>query len=221
MKALWLLFFISISLIADNQRIEKYVNDKFLKTYPNMHINNLIIKRYSNLPKDFASYKLSEIYIAKNNLKREKGNVSVTFINNNQKRKIFYNFTLDATVDVLRANQDIQRGKTLTDDLVDFVSIKFTNFYQMPITAYHLNKYRAKTSIIEGKILTYRHISKLTAIKRGDMITATLRDGGVIVTFPAQALKDAHIGDVIKIKRNHNSFFQAKIISQTQALVIK
>jgi len=220
-KVLWLLLFISISLIADTKKIEKYISDKFLKTYPNMHINSLTIKRYSKLPKDFDSYKLSEIYLAKNNLKREKGNVSVTFTKNGQKRKIFYNFTLDATVDVLRANQNIQKGKTLTDDLVDFISIKFTNFYQIPITAYHLNRYKAKTSIIEGKILTYRHISKLTAVKRGDILTATLRDGGVIVSFPAQALKDAYIGDVIKIKRNHNSFFKAKIISQTQAEVIK
>lgn len=225
MKKLWILFLLTLPLLihadTDLEKIKQYLSDKFLQTYPTMQINKITIKRTSKLPKSFEHYTLKEIYLAPSGLQREKGNISAIYENGTKKRKLFYHFALDATVNVLRSVQYIQKGKTLTDDLVEGIAIKFTNFYQKPITAYHLGRYNAKVSIIEGKILTTRHIIKMTTVKRGDLLTATLRDGGVVVSFQAEALKDAYIGDIIKIKRNHNSFFQAKIISKTQAEVIE
>ncbi len=219
-----MLIFLTISLFADNknhiEKIKKYVSTKFLEKYPKMSINNLEIKRYSKPPKEFQNYKLTEIYIPNGNLKKEKGSVSAIFISGTKKRKLYYNYRLDATVEVLKTNQYIKKGRTLSDGIVDFVTIKFTNFYQVPITPYYLNRYRTRTTLVEGKILTTRHISKLTTVKRGDYINATIRDGGVIVNFKAQVLKDAHIGDIVKIKRNHKNFFKAKIISSTRAEVI-
>jgi flagella basal body P-ring formation protein FlgA len=214
-----------LSLFANTElhieKIKKRTASTFLKTYPNMHIDTLTIKRYSALPKEFEKYNLTEINISDNNLKREKGTVSATYTYGAKKRRLYYHFDIDATVDVLRANQYIQKGKTITDNLVDFVTIKFTNFYQIPITAYYLHKYRARTSLVEGKILTTRHITKITAVKRGDKLSTTLRDGGVIVTFQTEALKDAYIGDIIKVRRNHKSFFHVRIISPTEAVVTK
>lgn len=225
MKSLLILLFLTISLFADSEvhieKIKKYLSTKFLKTYPNMHINALTIKRYSALPKTFERYRLSNISISDNNLQRDKGTVSVIFTDGIKKRKLYYHFKVDATVDVLRTNQYIQQGKTITEDLVDFIPIKFANFYQMPITAYYINKYRARTSLVEGKILTTRHVSKVTAVKRGDMLSTTLKDGGVIATFQTQALKDAYIGDIIKVKRDHNSFFHVRVTSATTAEVTK
>ncbi len=203
------------------EKIKKYASAQFLKTYPNMHIDTLTVKRYSALPKEFTKYKLLEVSISDNNLKREKGTLSGTYAYGDKKRKLYYHFNIDASVDVLRTNQYIQKGKTLTDNLIDFVTIKFTNFYQTPITAYYLNQYRARTSLVEGKILTTRHIEKVTSVKRGDKLSTTLRDGGVSVIFQSEALKDAHIGDIIKVKRNHKSFFHVKIISSTEAVVTK
>lgn len=225
MKSLLILLIISISLFSETtlhiEKIKKYTKSQFLKTYPNMHIDTLTINGYSKLPREFEKYKLSDIYISDNNLKREKGTISATYTNGDKKRKLYYHFKMTALVDVLRTNQYIQKGKTITDNLVEFVTIKFTNFYQIPITAYYLNKYRARTSLVEGKILTTRHITKITSVKRGDKLSTTLRDGGVIVTFQTEALKDAYIGDIIKVKRNHNSFFHARIISSTEAVVTK
>lgn len=225
MKSIWIFFIVTASLFATTElhieKIKKFASSEFLKTYPNMHIHTLSIKRYSALPKEFTKYKLAEVYISENNLKREKGTLSTTYIYGEKKRKLYYHFNIDASVDVLRSNQKIQKGKTITDNLVDFVTIKFTNFYQIPITAYYLNRHRARTTLVEGKILTTRHIEKVTSVKRGDKLSTTLRDGGVAVIFQSVALKDANIGDIIKVKRNHNSFFHARIISENEAVVTK
>ncbi|MCH9813309.1 MAG: flagellar basal body P-ring formation chaperone FlgA [Epsilonproteobacteria bacterium] len=218
---LLLLLLLPFLLHADNSKIQQYINDKFLQTYPSMHINQIDLKRTSKLPKEFEKYQLKEIYIAPSAIQREKGNISVIYTDGQKKRKLFYHFKLDATVGVLRTIQSIQKGKRLTEDLVEGITIKFTNFYQKPITPYYLNRYDAKMSIIEGKILTTRHISKMTDVKRGDLLTATLRDGAVEVSFQAVALKDAYINDIIKIKRNHKSFFKARIISNTKAVVVE
>ena len=223
LKSLWLLLFIATSIFADNslyiEKIKKHLSTQLLKTYPNMSINNISIKRYSSLPREFEKYQLSKIYISDNNLKREKGSISAIYKNGKKKRRLYYHYEIDATVDVLRANQYIKKGQTISDDMVDFITIKFTNFYQIPITSYHINRYRARTSLVEGKILTTKHITKVTTVKRGDTLTTTLKDGGVIVTFQTQALKDAHIGDIIKARRSHKSFFQVRIISATEAVV--
>ncbi len=225
MRSLWILLIITTSLFAKSElhidKIKKYTSTQFLKTYPKMHIETLLIKRYSNIPKEFERYKLLEVYISESNLKREKGTVSATYTYGSKKRRLYYHFEIEATVDVLRTNQYVQKGKTISDDLVDFVTIKFTNFYQKPITAYFINKYRARTSLVEGKILTTKHVTKNTAVKRGDKLSTTLKDGGVIVTFQSEALKDAHIGDIIKVKRNHKSFFHVRILSSTEAVVTK
>jgi flagella basal body P-ring formation protein FlgA len=225
LKILLILLIFATSAFSETlpqiENIRKQATTMFLKTYPNMHIETLEIKRYTPLPKYFEKYKLSKVYISDNNLKREKGTLSATYIHGDKKRKIYYHFNMDANVDVLKANQYIQRGKTITDDLVDFITIRFTNFYQKPITPYFLNRYRARTSLIEGKILTTRHVSRVTTVKRGDKLSTTLRDGGVVVTFQTQALKDAYIGDIIKVKRNHKSFFKARIISSTKAEVVE
>ena len=225
MKSLWLFLIITCSIFANeeiySQKIKSHLTSQLLKTYPSMSINTISIKRYSSLPKEFEKYKLSKISISTNNLKREKGSISAIFKNGAKKRRLYYHFKVDATVEVLRANKYIKKGKTISDDLVDFTTIKFTNFYQIPITSYHINRYRARTSLVEGKILTIKHVTKVTTVKRGDKLSTTLRDGGVIVTFQTEALKDAYIGDVIKVKRNHKSFFKARIVSSTKAVVIE
>jgi flagella basal body P-ring formation protein FlgA len=211
---------LSFSLQANISTIKRYVSEKFLEKYPSMHIDNLDIKRYSKPPREFEKYKLEKIHITKNNLKKEHGNLSVTFKLDKKRKRLIYSYHLEATVDVLKANQYIPKGTTLTDDQVDFVNIKFTNFYQEPITVYHLNSNRARTSIKIGKILTTRHISKVTTLKRGDSVTATLRDGYVSVSFQAIALKDAYIGDIIKIKKDYKKFFKAKVISRGRVEVV-
>ncbi len=221
-----LLILLTISTTIANgsvyeQKIIEYLQKEFTKNYQNIDINNIVVERYSILPKDFHLYKLDSIYLAKGNLRREKGSVSATFSKNGQKRKVYYRYTIDATVDVLRANQYIQKGKTITDDMVDFISIKFTNFYQKPITKWYLNRYRANRSIVDGKILTTKHITKITTLKRGDIVTAILRDGAIEVTFSAKTLKDGYVGDIIKIKRDYSSFFNAKIISATEVEIIE
>ena len=224
MRFLLLVLFAMTTLLAEpttsyEEKLTSYLSAKFTKLYPKISINNIVVKRYSPLPREFEKYKLSYINITDSSLKREKGSVSAVFKYGRKKRKLYYHFNIDATVEVLKANQYIQKGKTISDDLVDFVPIKLTNFYQTPITEWYLNKYRARTTLVEGKILTTRHVVKVTDVKRGDMLTTTLRDGGVSVTFQTKALKDAYIGDTIKVKRNHQNFFHVRVTSATTAEV--
>jgi flagella basal body P-ring formation protein FlgA len=218
MKILWIILLTTLSLFANP--IEDYISKKFITNYPNMHIEQLVIKRSSPLPKNFENYKLEDIHISNNNLKREKGSLSATYIYGKKRKRVIYSYKLDANVDVLRANQYISKGKTLTDDLVDFINIRFTNFYQKPITAYYLGKNRARTTIPNGKIITTKHISKVTTLKRGDKVTATLRDGYVIVTFQVTAMRDAYIGDIIKVKKDHKNFYKAMVMSRSQVEIV-
>lgn len=223
MRFLILTLFLCMALYADsiNNQIHAKLLNTFQKTYPTMNIRLLKVVRTSHLPKNFESATLEDIYISPTAIERNSGNISAMLKIGNKKRKIFYRYTIDATVNVLRATAYIQRGKVLTDEMVDSINIKFANFYEMPITPYFIGRYKARTSIIEGKILTTRHVTKITPINRGDIITARLQDGGVIVTFQAEAMQDARIGDTIKIKRDYGSFFQAKVISNTMVEVIE
>ncbi len=186
----------------------------------------LIIIEDKKLHQTFDSYRLIDIDLSKYNLQKENGSLWVTYEKKNRKRKLRYDYRLEASVDVVRTNQIISKGTLVTDDYVDFIKIKFTNFYQIPLSTYQLNQYNAKKELIKGKILTTAHVFKKQTpkefqIKQGDRLVTTLQEGPIIATFYTQALNDAHIGDIISIQKDRDVVFQAKILKDGEARVVE
>ncbi len=185
-----------------------------------MNIENITIKPTSTLIHKLKEYKVSKVAITKDDLRRNKGSILVTFTKNHKQRKLYYKYSINATINLYVANEHIQKGRIITPNIVNLESIKFKSLYHEPFKAQDFNQYYAKYTIKENKPITYEKLKKNRAIKRNDHVTAIIQDGGVILNFRATALQEGDIGDIINIRKSYKKRFKAQIISNTSVKVL-
>ena len=214
MKTIFFMTLLAIQLFSYEDKLKNFLEKKFLSYYPTMSINSITIKPNNKIPK---GYKFKKVYFSKNSLKRENGNFSTIFSDGKNSKRVFFKYFIDATVQVLLANEDIRRGTPLSREFFTTIPIKFDNFYDRPVV--DLRNLEAKTFIVKGKILTSRMVRKIPDIHRNDEVTAEARDGGIVVDFMVRALEDGRIGEIIRVKRGDKKIFKAKVISSSKVLI--
>ncbi len=223
LKIIFLLFFSGLTLFATSiqeDKIKHLIEEKFLTHYPSMNIENITIKPTSTLIHKLKEYKVSKVAITKDDLRRNKGSILVTFAKNHKQRKLYYKYNINATINLYVANEHIQKGRIITPNIVNLESIKFKSLYHEPFKAQDFNQYYAKYTIKENRPLTYEKLKKNRAIKRNDHVTAIIQDGGVVLNFKATALQEGDIGDIINIRKSYKKRFKAQIISNTTVKVL-
>ena len=90
--------------------------------------------------------------------------------------------------------------------------MQFTTFKNNPLTDIQNHKYQSKFSIKSDSILTQNDVEILSIVRRDDLVTATVTDGGVTITFSAVAQQDGKEGDIIAIRKSDGKKLMAKVI---------
>ncbi len=223
MREIFILLFFIFPLFAGTSyenTIKKMLEDRFIQTYPTMQIENIKLKSASSLIKKFSDFSVTAISITKDNLKRSKGSILVTFKKAGKQRKLYFRYTIKATILLYKTTTPLKSGREITPDIASLQRIPFTTLYDKPINDNDFYKYIAKTNIKEDSVLSMRYLKKLTDIKRNDTVTAVIRDGGLSLEFSVKALGEGDIGDIIKVKKDHKKIFKAKIISKNRVEII-
>ncbi len=223
MREIFILLFFIFPLFADmsyEHKIKKMLEDKFIQTYPGMQIEDIKIKSASSLIKKFSDFSITALSITKDNLKRSKGSILVTFKKANKQRKLYFRYDIKATIALYKTTDAIKQGREITPDLASLQRVPFTTLYDKPVKERDFYKYAAKTNIKEDSILSLRLLKKLTDIKRNDKVTAVIKDGGLSLEFGVKALGDGNIGDIIKVKKDHKKIFKAKITSKNSVEIL-
>ncbi len=223
MREIFILLFFIFPLFAGTSyenTIKKMLEDRFIQTYPTMKIENIKLKSASSLIKKFSDFSVTTISITKDNLKRSKGSILVTFKKAGKQRKLYFRYTIKATILLYKTTTPLKSGREITPDIASLQRIPFTTLYDKPINDNDFYKYIAKTNIKEDSVLSLRYLKKLTDIKRNDTVTAVIRDGGLSLEFSVKALGEGDIGDIIKVKKDHKKIFKAKIISKNRVEII-
>lgn len=60
--------------------------------------------------------------------------------------------------------------------------------------------------------MTQNDIEILSLVKRDEVVTATVSDGGVTITFNAVAVEDGKEGDVIAVRKSDGKKLMAKVV---------
>ena len=214
MKTIFLAIILTIQLFSYEQKLKSYLERKFTSYYPTMTIKNIELKVNNEIPK---GYKLKKVYFPKNSIKRENGNFSAIFSDGEGEKRIYFKYSIDATVQVLLANMDIRAKTPLSMDFFTQIPLKFDNFYDKPVTDVY--KLEAKILIVRGKILTSRMVRKIPDIHRNDEIIAEAREDGIVVDFPVRALEDGRVGEYIRVKRGSKTILKAKVLSSNKVLI--
>ncbi len=224
MKVLFLVLLITLELLAtpsQESEIRSAIIGKFHETYPTMKIKHLQIKPVSSLYRKLADYRVADIALTTDDLRRSRGNVMVTFTKGGRKRKLYFKYNLSAQITLYTAATDLQRGRAITPETALQKTIPFTTLYHKPITEEAFYHYVARRNIKEDAILSPDKLKKRTDIQRNDKVSALIRDGGVSLSFEATALQEGNAGDIIKIRKDYKRQFKARILSNTQVEVLQ
>jgi len=170
--------------------IENNISKVYKEIYPNIKIENIVIKNYHN-------QKIDSIDVSNINPKKNSGTIK---INNHY---IFYR--LNAKIKVLKSTQTINKDNLIDSSNSKLIWINFKNFYSYPLTTY-TNKV-AKMYIPKNRIIYEYMLQDKNIINKGQIINIVSKSGGIEIIFKAKALQNAKAGDTIKVKKNKQIFF--------------
>lgn len=197
----------------DFKKFQKAVKQYYKNKYTNINIKKVDIRaaRYTTqLPKNFTIHFPRKAYLSHKN---------IFYIKTLNNRKIFFNYTILATLNVYKAKGMIKKGSEISLKNTEKKSIILEKFRAFPLIKLEKSKYQAKHRIKGLSLITQRDIVRLYLVKRGTTITVTIHDGGVSISFFARALKSGRFGDTISVLHTNNKKIRVRITGRNRAEV--
>ncbi len=217
---LFINFATASSVDMDIAIIKNSIKSKFLHKYPAMQIKTIEIHPQKEKPKSLKNFKLDKVYISKSSLRRSTGTLSALYIKDHKKRKLYFRYNIIGEIGVYKTSTTIKKDETISSDNLNFEYIPFRYLNSIPIDSSYINNYRAKYTIISGKVISKKDLKQLVDVNRDDTLTATIFDSDVMVNFTVTALEEGNIGDSIYVKRDHGKKLRAKIVSKSSVEIL-
>lgn len=194
----------------DIQPIVKLLTQEFTSKYPNINIKSLKVfpRAYlTSLPKEYS------LKLQKQNLYQ---NHSTFAIVTPDHKMYFFDYTLDATLDVVVSTKKIQRHEKLGLANTKLKNVQFLNFKGMPLYDATNHQYQSKFSLKSDYILTQNDVEPLSVVHRNDIVNAFIEDGRVSISFEAVAQQDGKVGDTITIRKQDGKELRAKVVDMNR-----
>ncbi len=213
--------FKNCKLPIDTKYIKKVLVKKFKKRYPNIKIQNIYISSPSSLSPNLSFYRIEDIKLQPNAYRKSKGTFSISLKKGKRKKKIYLKFSIDATIGVFKANYNLRNGKILQKDDYIATRVRFDKLRNGTITNALQKSYIVKGYIRKDAILDFSHFRVKKDMLKGQFIKAILEEGNLVLEVDAHLLKDANIGDIVRIKTVSGKSMSAKIISLKTAKILE
>lgn len=113
-------------------------------------------------------------------------------------RDVAFSVQIDIWEDVLVARVPVARGATLS--LEDFTMVRREVTHSVPVSTFEPATKRARRRIPAGSILVSDAMESIPDVHRGDRVTLVAVSGAVRVTRSGVALKDARIGESVRVR---------------------
>ncbi len=193
---------------VDMSHITQKLKQEFLSKYSNLKIHSLKVypRAYTTtLPEEYTlSLQSQTLY----------KNYSTISIVTPDHKMTFFDYILDADIDVVITTRKIARHQELTQNNTKIKTIKFTSFRSNPFTEMKNHKYQSKFLLKSDYILTENDIEPLSLVRRDDLVVATINDGGLTITLNAIAEQDVKEGDIFAIRKSNGKKLMAKVIGK-------
>jgi flagella basal body P-ring formation protein FlgA len=183
-----------------------------LKEYYKKYYKKIDIKALHVRPKSYMQ-KLPRSYEVVIPAKNYHNNHGTFYLKTDTKRRLFFDYKLDAFINVVVAKRTIERKENLTPFNTKIKNIKFKNFKSPPLSKISsASKWCAKIRLKEGRILTQRDIKTIPLVKKNQNVTVIVRDGSLHVELSAIAQKDGALYDMITIQKSNGEHLKAQVI---------
>ncbi len=183
-----------------------------LKKYYKNHYKNLDIKSLHVRPKSYMK-KLPESYKIIIPPKNYHNNNGTFYLKTKSKKRLFFDYTIDADIPIITAKRTIKRKENLTPFNTQVKIIKFKSFKSPPLQKIQSSKkWCAKIRLKKGRILSKRDVKEIPLVKKDQNVRVIIRDGNLHVELLAKAKKDGALYDMITIEKRDGEHLKAKVI---------
>ncbi len=187
---------------------------KFYKKY----YNTLNIEKITIHPRGFIE-KLPLGYSIKfppRNYLHHKGIFSIK----SDKRQIFFDYSIKATLFVYKTKQKIQKNQPLNRYNTYKTKINFKKFHTLPLEKLQPNSLQASRYLKKETLLTHKDVRALFLVKKGENINIFYKSGGISISFSAKAMQNGIFNDIIKAKNSSGKTIQVKIIGRKRGMLL-
>lgn len=155
-----------------------------------------------------------EIKIKENSLLSNSG---VLYIKTNDRKKIFFNYKVDAHIDVYKAKYEIKKGEELSVINTKKDSIILNKLRSIPIDNIHSEMLQAKRKIKANAILTHNDTTGLYLVKRDSSISVTLTNSNIAISFTAKANSNGRYGETISATNSNGKKIKVLVTGRNTA----
>ncbi|MBU0632852.1 flagellar basal body P-ring formation chaperone FlgA [bacterium] len=190
----------------DMSGISESLRKEFLLKYPDLQIKSLKV-----YPRSYIT-ELPKIYSLSLQSRTLFKSYSTFSIVTPEHKMIFFDYILDANINVLVTTKKINRHEPLSQSNTKIKNIKFATFRGNPVIDIRHHKYQSKFALKSDYILTINDIEALSLVRRDDTVVGSITDGGVTISFTAIAEQDGKEGDIIAIRKSNGKKLTAKVV---------
>ena len=124
-------------------------------------------------------------------------------------------------VDVAVAKVPLNRGSRITPDLFSSsVKDALGSGANCVLSDARLNGYQVASSLKPGTVLKWSHLSKVTLVRKGQVVNVFASGKGIFVEMKGQAMEDGVEGSFVRIRNiSSNREFQAKVLNENSVKV--
>lgn len=210
-KFLYILF-IPFMLIAQSNNIVLY---EFLKEQ---------FKDYHSFNFELINKIGSEQIRINNNLAfKINGNtasVPVIVLENGKEKKSTLLVRIQLFDSVLAASNDLVKKKNLSEYDFHYKIAELTGLSGTPVkNKSFVNSHRLRCVLKKDEILLTEMLEITPIVYPGDMVTAELCKGNVVITFDASVKQEGSYGDKIKIVTEENKLLDARVIDNKNVII--
>jgi len=182
-----------------------------LETYYKKHYPGITIKALHVSPKTYleALPKSYVMIIPPKNFHRNKGTF---YLKTESKKRVFFDYKLDATLPVLTAKKTIERKEPLSTFNTLLKTVSFDHFTSPPLSHLDTSQWCAKIRLKEGRLITQRIIQTIPLVKRNQNVIAVINNGALHVELSATAQNDGGLYDMITIRKSNGESLEAQVV---------
>jgi len=191
------------------------IREKLIQHYKSKY-KNITIKSLTLEPKTYLET-LPSAYAFGINKRAHLSNKDYCYIYTPEKKKIFFSYVLHAFIDVYVSKSEIDRGTELSNLNTKKKSIMLNKFRALPLSKIEEHTLEAKHRIRANSIITSRDAIGLYLVRRGAMVSVSLKNSGINISFLAEALTSGREGDIITVQNKNDKKIKVRVSGHNRA----
>ncbi len=184
--------------------IRKYIIAEFLREYQPYKIQVNVVHLEQITPIDFDEEAILSIDFHSKLLKRREGSFDIVVQEKNgerlRNRKVYFKYAVDATLQVIQTSEAISGRQSVNFQNARVIRIPFERIGSTLMKESEMGKVAVRSYTPKDIIITQDRLILKRVVKKGDKITVSVKEEGILLEFILEAQKDGAIGDVIKAR---------------------